>query len=77
MCRRREAYKHLKDEVSCEQIVQELGDILCQTSQYGFFIGVSKSTDKASFYAAIEDAFYTTQKFYRKAVVGRELSVQS
>lgn len=68
-------HKHLKDEVSYEQIVQELGDILfVKPANMGSSIGVSKSTDKASFYAAIEDAFlYDTKILVEKAVVGREL----
>ncbi len=68
-------HKHLKDEVSYEQIVQELGDILfVKPANMGSSIGVSKSTDKQSFLAAIEDAFlYDTKILVEKAVVGREL----
>lgn len=68
-------HRHLKDQVDYSEIVAQLGDVLfIKPANMGSSIGVHKSIDQDSFFAAIEDAFiYDTKILVEKAVVGREL----
>ncbi|MFN8237536.1 MAG: D-alanine--D-alanine ligase family protein [Chitinophagales bacterium] len=68
-------YQHEKDNISYAATIQELGSVLfIKPCNMGSSVGVSRATNEAEFYNALEEAFkFDTKVLAEQAVHGREL----
>lgn len=68
-------YKHHQDQINYNNIVKELGEVMfIKPCNMGSSVGVSKVTNEAEFFKALNEAFIFDNKILvEKGVVGREI----